>query len=178
VKNLKIQKLDYDFYHRDCLIVAPSLVGKILVHRLPDGTELRERITETEAYRGEEDKACHASKGRTKRSDMLYQDAGTIYVYLCYGVHYLMNVITGEKEEPQGVLIRAGEVHPSPARLTKYLQIDKNLNGQCILNNPEIWIEDDGKICTWHTETRVGIDYAGEVWKNKPWRWVMDKASF
>ncbi|MBR7084221.1 MAG: DNA-3-methyladenine glycosylase, partial [Oscillospiraceae bacterium] len=68
----KIKKLDAEFFDRDCLVVAPDLIGKILVHKLPDGTELRERITETEAYRGEEDEACHAHKGRTGRSEMLY----------------------------------------------------------------------------------------------------------
>ena len=171
---MNLQRPDADFYHRDCLIVAPELIGKILVHRLPDGTELRERITQTEAYRGEEDKACHASKGRTKRSEMLYHESGTIYVYLCYGIHWMMNIITGEPEQPQGVLIRAGEIHPSPARLTKYLQIDKTYNGQSILQNPDLWIEDDGIVCNWHTEKRVGIDYAGDEWKNKYWRWVMD----
>ena len=169
-----MKKLDSDFYDRDCLIVAPSLIGKILVHRLPDGTELRERITETEAYRGEEDLACHASKGRTGRSEMLYHESGTIYVYLCYGVHYMMNVITGEEDQPQGVLIRAGELHKGPAKLTKYLQIDKTFNGQSILQNPDIWFEDDGTPCTWHTDKRVGIEYSGDIWKNKPWRWIMD----
>ncbi len=167
--------LDAEFFDRDCLVVAPDLIGKILVHTLPDGTELRERITETEAYRGEEDKACHASKGRTGRSEMLYRESGTIYVYLCYGVNYLMNIVTGEKDHPQGVLFRAGAVHNGPGRLTKYLQITKALNGQCIVKNPEIRIEDDGRFFTWHTETRVGIDYAGEIWKQKPWRWVMDE---
>jgi len=175
---IKIQQPDAEFYARDCLVVAPDLIGKILVHRLPDGTELRERITETEAYRGEEDKACHASKGRTARSQMLYRESGIIYVYLCYGVNYLMNIITGEKEHPQGVLLRAGEFHKGPARLTKALQIDKTFNGQSILKNSEIWIENDGQFCTWHTEKRVGIDYAGEIWKNKPWRWIMDEQEY
>ena len=100
-------RLEAAFFHRDCLEVAPDLVGKILVHRLPDGTELRERIAETEAYRGTEDLACHAAKGRTSRTELLYRESGLIYVYLCYGMHWLMNVITGEPEQPQGVLFRA-----------------------------------------------------------------------
>lgn len=170
-----MKKLDAEFFDRDCLVVAPDLIGKILVHRFPDGTELRERITETEAYRGEEDKACHASKGRTKRSEILWRESGIIYVYICYGTNHLINIITGEKEHPQGVLLRAGETHVGPGRLTKYLQITKALNGQSIVNNPEIYIEDDGQFFTWHTEKRVGIDYAGEIWKNKPWRWVMNR---
>ena len=117
-------RLTADFFRRDVLEVAPDLVGKIIVRRLDDGTELRERIAETEAYRGEEDKGCHASKGRTPRTEVLYGRSGSIYVYLCYGMHWLMNVITGETGQPQGVLIRAGEVHNGPAKLTKYLQVD------------------------------------------------------
>lgn len=167
--------LQAEFFQRDCLEVAPDLIGKILVHRLPNGKELRERITETEAYRGEEDLACHAAKGRTKRSEMLYREAGTVYIYLCYGVHHLLNVVTGKENQPQGVLFRAGEIHQGPGKLTNYLQITKRLNGQSFIHHSEIWLEDDGKIFTSHTGKRVGIDYAGEIWKNKPWRWIMEK---
>lgn len=168
-------KLNDEFYHRDCLEVAPDLVGKILVHELNDGTQKRLRITETEAYRGEEDKACHASKGRTPRTELLYGESGIIYVYLCYGIHWLMNVITGEKEQPQGVLIRACEgKYNGPAKLTKYLQIDKSLNGKSITSNSELWIEDDGYRPKIRTDKRVGIDYAGEEWANKKWRFIDD----
>lgn len=167
-------RLDAAFFHRDCLEVAPALVGKILVHRLPDGTVLRERIAETEAYRGAEDKACHAAKGKTPRNSILWRESGVIYVYLCYGVHYLLNVITGDEGTPQGVLIRAGAVHNGPGKLTKFMQIDKRFNDESFVTHPDLWFEDDGMSCTWHTDVRVGIDYAGEYWKNMPWRWVMD----
>ncbi len=169
-----MKRLGEAFFHRDCLEVAPDLVGKILVRRFSDGTELRERIAETEAYRGTEDLACHASKGRTPRTEMLYRESGVIYIYLCYGMHYLMNVNTGEKEQPQGVLFRAGVVHDGPAKLTKYLQVDKRFNGGSFLTCEELWVEDDGAPCTYHTDVRVGIDYAGEIWKNKPWRFILD----
>lgn len=165
-------KLDENFYHRDCLEVAPDLVGKILVHKLSDGTEKRIRITETEAYRGTEDKACHASKGRTPRTELLYRESGVIYVYLCYGIHWLMNVITGEKEQPQGVLIRAGENCSGPAKLTKYLGIDKSFNAISIVDNDRIWIEDDGYKPEIRTDKRVGIDYAGKEWADKLWRFI------
>ncbi len=168
-------RLGAEFFHRDCLELAPALVGKILVHRLPDGTELRERIAETEAYRGVEDKACHAAKGRTPRNSILWRESGIIYVYLCYGMHNLMNVISGEKEQPQGVLFRAGEVHNGPGKLTSYLQIDRSFNGLSLVEHPEVWIEDDGKPCTCHTAFRVGIGYAGTEWIQKPWRWVLDR---
>lgn len=168
-------KLDEKFYHRDCLEVAPDLVGKILVHKLSDGTEIRMRITETEAYRGTEDKACHASKGRTPRTELLYRESGIIYIYLCYGIHWLMNIVTGENEQPQCVLIRAGENFNGPAKLTKKLQIDKIFNGQSIVNNSEIWIEDDGYKPEIHTDKRVGIDYAGKEWADKLWRFIDNK---
>lgn len=167
--------LNEDFFHRDALVVAPELVGKIIVRRLNDGTELRERITETEAYRGEEDKGCHASKGRTKRTELLYGESGVIYVYLCYGMHWLMNVVTGERDEPQGVLFRCGDVKNGPAKLTKYLQVDGSFNGEKICGNDRIWIEDDGERPDIRTAPRVGIDYAGEFWKNVEWRFIAEK---
>ncbi len=165
-------RLKKGFFHREVDVTARDLVGKILVHRLPDGTLLKERIAETEAYGGEEDLACHASKGRTKRTEILYGESGVIYVYLCYGMHWMMNVVTGEKEQPQGVLIRAGEIHKGPAKLTKYLQIDGSFNGQDICSSPDIWIEDDGYRPEIRTAPRVGIDYAGEYWKNVNRRFI------
>ena len=168
------RRISVEFFHRDALEVAPDLVGKILVHRLPDGTELRERIAETEAYRGEEDKGCHASKGRTKRTEILYGESGLIYVYLCYGMHWLMNVITGENDQPQGVLLRAGEIYSGPAKLTKNMKIDGSFNGLSLLGNEEIWFEDDGNRPRIRTAPRVGIDYAGDYWKKIEWRFIAD----
>lgn len=167
--------LTEEFFHRDALAVAPELVGKIIVRKLDNGIEIRERIAEVEVYRGEEDKACHASKGRTKRTEILYGESGLIYVYLCYGVHWLMNVITGEKEQPQGILIRCGDVHNGPAKLTKYLQIDGSFNGEKICDNDRIWIEDDGYRPEIKTATRVGIDYAERYWRNIKWRYIAEK---
>ena len=118
-----MSKLSYEFYHRPCLDVARDLVGKVLVHG-----ELRLRITETEAYCGESDTACHASKGRTKRTEVMYQKAGTIYIYLCYGIHWMLNIVTGEENEPEAVLIRACEgKFGGPGKLTKALGITGSL---------------------------------------------------
>ena len=169
------RRIPAEFFHRDVLEVAPDLVGKILVHKLPDGTELRERIAETEAYRGEEDKGCHASKGRTKLTELLYGESGLIYVYLCYGMHWLMNVITGEADQPQGVLLRAGEIYNGPAKLTKNMKIDGSFNGISLLGNEEIWFEDDGNCPRIRTASRVGIDYAGDYWKEIEWRFIADR---
>ncbi len=165
-------KLDYDFFDRDCLDVAPDLVGKVIVRKLDDGTQIRVRITETESYRGIEDKACHASKGVTPRTKILFDKPATIYVYICYGMHFLMNVVTEKEGTPQAVLIRCGEKFNGPAKLTKAISVDKSFNGESFINNTRIWIEDDGYKPEVITAPRVGIDYAGDEWKNKPWRFI------
>ena len=167
---MKLQ--DLEFFRRDVLCVAPELVGRILVRRLPDGTLLRARITETEAYRGEQDTACHASRGRTQRTEVLYHDGGTIYVYLCYGMHWMLNIVTGHADEPQAVLIRAcADGANGPGKLTKRLQIDKTFNDRVILTCPELWLEDDGQRFALETDTRVGIGYAAPEDQARLWRW-------
>ena len=163
-----MKKLPYEFYHRPCLEVARDLVGKVLVY---NGKALR--ISETEAYCGESDTACHASKGRTRRTEVLYADAGTVYVYLCYGMHWLMNVITGDAEDPQGVLIRACLEAPGPGRLTKVLGITFQQNRACIYDSDELFIGDDGFCCTVRTDRRVGIGYASQEDQDKPWRFIL-----
>ena len=167
-------RLGYDFFHRPCLTVAEELVGKCLVHRLPDGQMLRLRISETEGYCGESDTACHAHKGRTKRTEVLYADAGTIYVYLCYGIHWLLNIVTGDAEDPQAVLIRACQGANGPGKLTKALSITGQLNRGSILGD-ELWIEDDGYACDVVTDKRVGIGYASQEDQDKPWRFKMEQ---
>ena len=161
---------DIAFYHRDALIVAPDLVGKLIIRTTDSGEKITLRITEAEAYLGTEDTACHASKGKTPRNELLWREAGTIYVYLCYGMHNMMNIITGEKDEPQGVLIRACEGFEGPGKLTKRLMIDRSLNGMSILGNPNLMIADDGCHPEIITKKRVGIDYAEEKDKNALWR--------
>ena len=165
-----MNKLPYEFYHRPCLEVARDLVGKILVHQTPKG-ELRMRISETEAYCGEADTACHAHKGRTPRTEVFYMPAGTIYVYLCYGMHWMLNIVTGDEEDPQAVLIRACVDAPGPGRLTKAMQITGDLNRKSILSpDSELWIEDDGLRFQILTDKRVGIGYASPEDQDKPWR--------
>lgn len=163
-----MKPLPYEFYHRPCLEVAPDLVGKVLVH---NGQRLR--ISETEAYCGETDTACHAHKGRTKRTEVLYADAGTVYIYLCYGMHWMLNIITGDKEDPQGVLIRACAEAPGPGRLTKKLGITGALNRSSAVTDPVLWIEDDGFRCRILTDKRVGIGYAAQEDQDRLWRFKM-----
>ncbi|MGN1134136.1 MAG: DNA-3-methyladenine glycosylase [Oscillospiraceae bacterium] len=168
-----MKRLGKEFFHRDALEVAPELVGKYLVSNI-NGEEKRIQITETEAYCGEQDTACHAHKGRTPRTEVLYGESGIIYVYLCYGMHWLMNVITGEAGTPQGVLIRAGKGYNGPAKLTKALGITGEQNKKHIYSCDEVWIEDDGMPHSFHTDVRVGINYATEEYINKQWRFILD----
>lgn len=170
-------RLGRDFFQRDCLEVAPDLVGKLLVRRLPDGTELRLRITETEAYRGEEDTACHAHHGRTRRTEQLYRQGGTIYIYLCYGIHWLLNFVTGAEGQPQAVLIRACEGFPGPGRLTKRLEITGALNGLNAVDCPDLYLEDDGQRFELLTDRRVGIGYASQEDQDRLWRFKLGMQS-
>lgn len=163
-------RLAEEFFQRDCLAVAPALVGKVLVRQFKDGQQVRLRISETEAYRGEADTACHAHKGRTKRTEVLYQEAGRIYVYFCYGMHWLLNFVTGEKEQPQAVLIRACEEADGPGKLTKKLAVDGHFNNTSVFEQTELWVEDDRTQVKIVTDTRVGIGYASREDQERLWR--------
>ena len=122
-----------------------------------------------QSYCGEDDTACHAHKGRTKRTEVMYMEAGTIYIYLCYGVHWLLNIVTGDVEDPQAVLIRACVGAAGPGKLTKALQITGDLNRGSVLGD-EVWVEDDGFDCCVTTGKRVGISYAAKEDQDKLWR--------
>lgn len=167
-----MKRLDLDFYKQDVLVVATELIGKILVRRMNNGEVIRHRIVETEAYCGEIDTACHAKVGKTKRTITLYEQGGITYIYLCYGIHHLLNVVTGEKDDPQAVLIRGVEKFVGPGKLTKAMQIDKSMNGLDLVSSKELWIEDDGCIPQYVATKRIGIDYATEYYRNIEWRFV------
>jgi len=168
-----VNRLSQDFFSRDVLFVAPDLIGKTLVLRDENGNPGRFIITETEAYRGFEDKACHASKGRTARNDIMFQRGGRIYVYLIYGMYWMLNFVTGDENEPQAALIRGIEGYNGPGKLTKALGIDRSFYGVDLTSSDRIWIEDHGFIPLIKTGPRIGIDYAGEPWKSKPWRYFL-----
>lgn len=158
-----------DFFKRDALEVAPELVGKLLVRKV-NNKIIKLRISEVEVYKGEEDTACHAHKGKTKRTEIMYEEGGKYYVYLCYGMHYLLNIVTGKKDNPQAVLIRATVEADGPGKLTKVLEIDKSFNGKEVLKKNQLWVEDDGYRCEIQTDKRVGIAYASKEDQERLWR--------
>jgi DNA-3-methyladenine glycosylase len=159
------------FLERDVLEVAPELVGAWLCRRWPDGRVQRRRITEVEAYRGEEDSACHARAGRTKRTAVMYGPGGRAYVYLCYGIHNLLNVVTGPAGQPQAALIRGVEGHPGPGRLTKALAIDRSLNGVVLEPASGLWLEAGPTPARIESGPRIGIGYASPEDQARLWRW-------
>lgn len=163
-----MERLDYAFFHRPCLEVARDLVGKLLVC---GDTALR--ITETEAYCGEDDTACHASRGRTRRTEVMYMEAGTVYVYLCYGMHWMLNIVTGEPEQPEAVLIRACQEAPGPGRLTKKLGITGEYNRSSVVTSDTLWIAEDEFTCGIVPAKRVGIGYATQEDQNRLWRFIL-----
>ena len=158
-------------YELNAVELAPKLLGIKLCRQINDEI-IRLRITETEAYFGENDTACHAHKGKTERTKILYEQGGVAYVYLCYGIHNLLNVVTGEKDFPQAVLIRGVEGFDGPGKLTKALKIDRSLNGENLITSKSLWLEDDGCKFDFKTTKRIGIDYATPEYRDKLWRFV------
>ena len=152
--------------------MAPSLLGKLLCRRIDDEV-VKYRITETECYFGEDDTACHAHKGKTERTKIMYHEGGVAYVYLCYGIHSLLNVVSGPADFPEAVLIRGVEGYEGPGKLTKALRIDRTLNGEDLINSKELWIEDDGYVANYKTDKRVGIDYASPEDREVLWRYYI-----
>lgn len=189
-------KLEPDFYLREDVVqISKELLGKVLCTQIGDAPVTRGRIVETEAYSGRNDKACHANNGlRTDRTEVMYRAGGVAYVYLCYGIHHLFNVVTNVENKADAVLIRglepidgiktilqrrnAEQLIPSvaagPGRLTQALGITTRFTGTP-LTGTRIWIEDHGKnIIQDEIEhsPRIGVDYAEEH-AERPWRFFI-----
>ena len=168
-----MNRLNAHFYQQDAVTVAEKLLGKILIRVFDDGTTQHYRITETEAYLGEEDKACHASKGRTARTDIMYSEGGKIYVYLIYGMYWMLNVVTDTENHPQAVLIRGIDRIIGSGKVGRELKIDKSFYGEDLLTSNRMWIENAPDESDFSTAPRIGIDYAGEEWRDKAWRFIL-----
>ena len=171
-----MRRLTAEDYAVDAVTGAKALVGAWLCRRLEDGSVVRRRITETEAYCGEEDTACHAHKGRTARTDVMYAPGGCAYIYLCYGMHEMLNVVTGAEGRPEAVLIRGVEGAEGPGRLTKLLKIDRSLNREDLVRSDRLWLETGGSRVKFTTAPRIGIAYASKRDQNSKWRFTIKKA--
>jgi DNA-3-methyladenine glycosylase len=198
--------LPQNFYNRSSLLVAQDLLGCFLVRKFSSDNHLslakgevekgliKFKIVETEAYEGPNDLASHASRGRTPRNEPMFGPPGMTYVYFTYGMHYLLNIVTGKKNYPAAILIRAVESIPfskdiitsklptnGPAKLTKFLQINKALNNIPVYTKKHgLWIEnrvEKIKPSQIVKATRVGIDYA-DIYKNKKWRFYLKNNFF
>ena len=190
------KKLDTTFYRRpDVVQISRELLGKVLCTQMGDMPVTTGMIVETEAYCGRNDKACHANGGlRTDRTETMYQPGGVAYIYLCYGIHHLFNVVTNVEDRADAVLIRAIEpldgaktmserremepdstaITAGPGRLTQALGITTNRTGTD-LTGSTIWIEDRGnklKGGEIQASPRIGVDYAGEH-AERPWRFTI-----
>ena len=169
--------LKSDFFQRPTLTVAEELLGQILCREKPSGGSIRAVITEVEAYDGHDDKASHASRGMTPRNEIMFDTGGYWYVYLCYGVHWMLNITTGEKGYPAAVLIRGLDIIQGPGRVTKHLEIDKSLNKKKANPNTQLWIESSPISIPQKAiqrTPRIGVDYAGPEWSKKDYRFVLN----
>ncbi len=172
LKSTVQNRLDAGFYRRDVLEVAPALLGKLLVRKMEDGRRISGRITEVEAYRGAEDQACHASRGRTPRTEVMFGPGGHVYVYLIYGMYWMLNLVTGERDLPQAVLIRGLEPVSGPGRVTREFRIGGDFYGEDLSRSGRLWVEDHPGRVEVRKGPRIGIDYSGKYWASRPWRFT------
>ncbi|HPN96543.1 MAG TPA: DNA-3-methyladenine glycosylase [Candidatus Moranbacteria bacterium] len=178
--------LKRNFYNQNTIRVAKELLGCFLVREYR-GKIIKAIITEVEAYRGEHDLASHASKGRTDRTEIMYGHPGYAYIYMIYGMYFMLNIVTEEKDFPAAILIRAIKITNSsssargeelkegreikgPGKMTKFLHIDKSLNGHDLTKRKKLWLESaaNKKRLKIIKSPRVGIDYARHC---KSWQW-------
>ena len=168
-------RLSRIFFNRPTLIVAKELLGKYLCRRIK-GKVIKVKIIETEAYCGISDLACHASKGLTPRTKVMFGPPGHAYIYMIYGMYHCLNFVTEKEGNPSAVLIRKVENLKGPGILCRELKIDRRLNGIDLMVNNKLWMEDNGEVAKQSKikkGKRVGVDYAGK-WKDKLWRFYID----
>jgi DNA-3-methyladenine glycosylase len=171
-----MKRLDREFFNRPTVKVAQELLGKFLVRKI-NNKIIKARIIETEAYCGTRDLACHASKGLTERTRVMFGPAGFSYVYMIYGMYHCLNIVTEKEGNPSAVLIRAVDCKncDGPGKLCRKLRIDRKLNMVDLTKSNLLWIE-NGKIKVKKSQIkrgkRIGVDYAGK-WKDKLWRFYL-----
>jgi len=171
---MKGKILNSSFFSRAAPVVARDLLGKYIVRKIGN-KKIVSMITETESYHGDDDLASHARHGKTKRTEVMYGPPGRFYVYLIYGMYSMLNIVTGKKNFPSAVLVRSVVDAVGPGRLTRFFNINKNINILEAAPKNGLWFEDRGVKVNKNeilTTPRVGVDYAGPLWKEKEWRFV------
>ncbi len=161
---------------RSTILVARDILGKFLVMRQPSGALLSCKISEVEAYDGFDDKASHASRGRTARNAPMFEAGGIWYVYFVYGMYEMLNIVTGPKEYPAAVLIRGVEGIDGPGKLTRKYAITRAYNGKPAVHASGLWMEDRGidvPKSQIQKSPRIGVGYAGTEWAGKPYRFYL-----
>lgn len=151
--------IDREFFNKGAEILAPQLLGKVLCVRKDNGEVLKSPIVEVEAYTGTNDTASHSYKGKTQRNTAMWEGSGRAYIYICYGIHFMFNIVCGI-QSPEGVLIRGVEKAIGPGRLTKFFGINKNLYGEDLTTSDKIWLEEGQEVKEYKKSKRIGIDYA------------------
>ncbi len=173
---MKRKILRSDFFSNNAVKASKCLLGKYIVRKWREG-EIALPIFEAEAYDGFKDLASHASSGKTARNIVMFGPPGFWYVYFTYGMHWMINIVTGESGYPSAVLIRgAGEI-AGPARLAKFLHVTGAQNKKFSCKRSGLWIEDRGltvKNSKIKRLPRIGVDYAGEEWAKKPYRFLAE----
>ena len=168
-------RISATFFQQSAVTVAQQLLGKQLVRQYENGTTVSLPIKEVEAYDGVTDLANHAAKSRTPRNEIMFATGGYFYIYLCYGVHLMLNIVCDQKEYPAAVLIRgAGNIN-GPGKLTKFLQLEKSLNGKKLGFVDELWFVDQGieiKESEIVRTPRIGISKLAGEWREKPLRFL------
>jgi len=182
--------LEPKFFDRPAVKVGRAMLGKYLV-RIQNGKELALPINEVEIYDGFADRASHAYRGKTTRNQVMFGDAGHLYVYFVYGMYWMLNVVVGKKDYPAAILIRGAGHLKGPGKLTKAFNIDKKLNGKIAAPAIGLWFEDRGfprpnrrsggrefrsgkKTLHIKKLPRVGVAYAGPQWATKPYRFILE----
>jgi DNA-3-methyladenine glycosylase len=201
----QLKRLNKNFFQQDTFFIAQSLLGKFIIRKI-NNNFLVAKITETEAYYGSNDLASHASKGKTPRTKLMFDQPGLAYIYLIYGMYYCFNIVTEKKDFPAAILIRAVEpieglkiIHKNrktplaqfskpkpqltngPGKFCQAFMIDKNLNGENLISSPKIYLaqnyQETIKSAQIKKAKRIGIDYAGS-YKNKLWRYYLKNNPF
>ncbi|MFA5075017.1 MAG: DNA-3-methyladenine glycosylase [Candidatus Babeliales bacterium] len=169
--------IDSKFFDRPVLQVSQELLGQYIIRKI-NNQKLKLQITEIEGYDGPLDLACHGRFGKTERTVPMFGPAGHFYVYLIYGIHWMLNIVTGPENYPAAILIRGTKEISGPGKLTNFLKIDKSFNSKLAITDNNLWFEKNTEIIKQKNilrTPRIGVDYAGPIWSQKPYRFLLKK---